>query len=335
MRTFARPVIVASRCLGFAPCRYNGLVIADPFVAQLAPHVEYVTPCPEVDLGLGVPRDPIRVVKMAGELRLVQPATGRDITQAMRQYVETFLASLGEVDGFILKTRSPSCGIKEVKVYPGPGKVQAIGHTRGFFGGAIWERFPHLAVEDEGRLNNWRIREHFLTRIFTLAAFRAVKAEATMQALVRFQAENKLLLMSYHQEEMRLLGKIVANHEKLPLATVLAEYQRHLWAALARPPRCASAINVLMHALGYFSAQLTSQEKQFFLETLERFRQGQVPLSVPNHLMRSWIVRFQEKYLAQQTFFAPYPDGLIESAQMPAPCTGRDYWKQDGTDDPA
>lgn len=335
MRSFPRPIVVASRCLGFAACRYNGLVIADPFVAQLAPHVEYITPCPEVDLGLGVPREPIRVVKVGGELRLVQPATGRDITQAMRDYTETFLSSLGAVDGFILKTRSPSCGIKEVKVYPGMGKVQAIGHARGFFGGAIWERFPHLAVEDEGRLNNWRIREHFLARIFTLAAFRAVKAAGTMQALVRFQAENKLLLLSYHQEEMRALGRIVANHERRPLAAVLADYERHLRLALARPPRCTSAINVLMHALGYFSSKLTTQEKQFFLDTLERFRRGQVPLSVPNHLMRAWIVRFGEEYLAQQTFFAPYPDGLIESAQMPGPCNARDYWQREGTHDSA
>ncbi len=318
MRTFARPIIVASRCLGFAPCRYNGLIIADPFVARLAPHVEYITPCPEVDLGLGVPRDPIRVVQVGGELRLLQPATGRDLTQDMRAYTEAFLASLGEVDGFILKTRSPSCGIKEVKLYPGPDTVQPIGHTRGFFGGAIGERFSHLAVEDEGRLNNWRIREHFLTRVFTLAAFRAVKAAATMPSLVRFQAENKLLLLSYHQEEMRVLGRIVANHERLPLAAVLADYERHLWAALAHPPRRASAINVLMHALGYFSARLSQQEKAFFLETLERFRQGQVPLSMPKQLVRAWSARFGEDYLAQQTFFAPYPDGLANWPRCPA-----------------
>ncbi len=174
------------------------------------------------------------------------------------------------------------------------------------------ERFPDLAIEDEGRLSNFIIREHFLTRLFSLAAWRTMERSLSMKRLVAFQAANKLLLMSYNQKELRILGRIVANHEKKDAASVFEEYGRHFKLALRAMPRHVSNINVLMHGLGYFSEKLTSAEKRHFLGSLEKYRAGKAPLSVPVGLMQSWIARFDEPYLAGQTFFEPYPEELLE-----------------------
>ena len=312
MRNFPKPVVVVSKCLGFDRCRWNGITVTEEFVEKLKPFVEYKTVCPEVEIGLGVPRDPIRVVRVKKEERLMQPATGRDVTEEMQSFVSSFLDSVGEPDGFILKFRSPSCGMYNVKLYPNLEKSGAVGKTRGFFGAEVLRRFPHLAVEDEGRVRNFKIREHFLTLLFTRASFRALKNKPSMKTLVKFQSENKLLLMAYSQTALKSLGKIVANHDKKPIAKLLGDYEEHLNAAFARAPRFTSNINVLMHALGYFSKELTAREKAFFLENLEGYRIGKMPLSVPVSIIRSWIVRFDQKYLAPQTFFEPYPSSLVE-----------------------
>jgi len=311
MGSTSPPTVVVSKCLGFEPCRYNGQIIADELVARLRSHVTFIPICPELEIGLGAPRHPIRLVSVAGELRLIQPATQLDVTERMQEYACSFLDSVGEVEGFILKARSPSCGTRDVKVYPGVGKMGAISRAAGLFGRAVLERFAHLPIEDEGRLSNFAIREHFLTRLFTLSAFRSAKAAGAMNGLVRFHAEHKLLLMAYSQKELRALGRIVANPAHRPLAEVWAEYERHLHGALARAPRCSANINVLMHTLGYFSDQLSSAEKAYFLDSLEQFRARRIPLSASVGVVRAWIARFGNDYLRQQVYFSPYPEELV------------------------
>lgn len=328
----ARPRVVFSRCLTFDHCRYNGQIIASEAVERLKRFCDCVTPCPEADIGLGIPREPIRIVRTGAELRLVQPATGRDVTEEMRAYAEKFLAGLGPVDGFVLKGRSPSCGLSDVKLFAYAGRSSPLpGKIAGFFGRAVLDRFPDAAVEDEGRLLNFTLREHFLTRIYTAARFR--KLPRTVGALVRFQAENKLLLLGYNQTKMRELGRLVANwkqtdeaqrhrdtrtrsgEDEPPRAPTTPgelheEYGRILAQALARPPRPQSAVNVLEHALGYFKDKLSPAEKRFSREAIANYRAGRVPLSVPQTIVRAYIVRFGESYLEQQTFFRPYPEEL-------------------------
>ena len=312
MREFVKPILIVSKCLGFAHCRYNGLIISDEFVEKLKNYVEFNPVCPELEIGLGVPRDPVRVVKVNGDIRLIQPSTGRDLTDTMLNLTESFLDSVSAVDGFILKSRSPSCGTKDTKIYPSAESHAMIDKGSGFFGRAILNKFPYLAVEDEGRLTNFRIREHFLTRIFTFAGFRKVKALNSMKDLVKFHSENKLLLMSYNQKEMRELGRITANNGGKTTEEVIKDYEQHLYRAFYQAPRYVSNINVLMHGLGYFSDSLTHEEKAFFLDSLEKYRLRKVPLSVPLNILRSLIVRFKEDYLIRQTFFDPYPEGLME-----------------------
>jgi uncharacterized protein YbgA (DUF1722 family)/uncharacterized protein YbbK (DUF523 family) len=312
MQEFVQPVVTVSKCLGFAKCRYNGQTIPDAFVEKLNSYVKFRPVCPDVEIGLGVPRAPVRIISVKGNLRLMQPATGLDITDRMRNFADSHLSSLQEVDGFILKFRSPSCGIKEVKIYPGIGKVGALGKGCGFFGNAVMEKFPHLPVEDEGRLLNLRIREHFLTRLFTLASFRDIRKRKSMRTLVRFHTENKFLLMAYSQSQLRTLGKIVANHENRPLTEVLENYQHEVFQAFSRPPKYTSNINTFLHALGYVSKGLSKKEKAFLLDLLEKYRLGKTTLACLTNLLKSWIIRFEDDYLTQQTFFSPYPEELME-----------------------
>jgi uncharacterized protein YbgA (DUF1722 family)/uncharacterized protein YbbK (DUF523 family) len=286
-------------------------MVPSPVVRVLKPFVDFRPVCPEVEIGLGVPRKPIRIVLVEGEQHLVQPETGKEVTAEMQGFVAGFLDSIGAVDGFVLKFRSPSCGIKDVKIYRSADKGAASSRGSGFFGGEVTRRFGGLAVEDEGRLKNFKIREHFLTKLYVLTDFRESSANLRMKDLVAFHTRNKFLLMAYSQSGMRRMGRIVANPEGKPPAEVFDEYRLELERALGGPPRTTSAINVLMHGLGFFSKGLASEEKAFFLDSLQDFRQSRVPLSVPVGILKSYVVRFDQEYLKQQTFFEPYPDRLI------------------------
>ena len=310
MQTFAKPIVVASKCLEFAACRFNGQTISDAFVRSLRDYVDFITVCPEVEIGLGAPREPVRVVSKADQKTLFQPATCKDFTSKMENFSRAFLGSLDPVDGFILKGRSPSCGPKGVRIYSEKGSLLANGS--GFFGQAVVDKFPGLAAEEEGRLRNFRIREHFLTKLFTLARFREVKCSNSMNALVDFQADNKLVFMTYNQKTMRAMGRIVANPQKRAFHELIPEYEAELKKTFARMPKIGSNINVLLHAFGYFSKRLSKEEKAFFLDLLEKYRELKSPLSAVLSVLNSWIARFDQKYLARQTFFEPYPEALRE-----------------------
>jgi uncharacterized protein YbgA (DUF1722 family)/uncharacterized protein YbbK (DUF523 family) len=327
MREFLKPVVVVSKCITFEPVRWNGQIIASEFVEKLKSYVNFIPVCPEVEIGLGVPRDPIRIVLVNGEKRLLQPATGFDFTEKMTNFSTSFLDSLAEVDGFILKSGSPSSGFKNVKVYPSIEKVSSIAKSPGFFGGAVLQKFPNIAIEDERRLLNPRIREHFLTKLFTLASFREVKKSGKVKDLVKFQSDNKYLFTAYNQKELRILGKLAANQDHKPFSETIGNYETHLYYALARTPSVGSNINVLLKIMGYFSHQLSKDEKSFFLSSIDKYRAGRLPMSACLSVLRAWIVRFKQEYLSSQTVLEPYPEQLTELETMFSEVDGKNYWK--------
>ncbi len=312
MENELRPRVVVSKCMGFAACRYNGQTLPDKFVEKLKDYVVYYPVCAEVEIGLGVPRNPIRLVQEDGATRLYQPASASDYTEAMIDFSQKYFDSLPAVDGFILKGRSPSCGTKDVKVYLGKTKVAGSVKGQGIFAGQVYQRYPEAAIEEEGRLTNFRIREHFLTKLYSHCRFRQVEQTATMAALVDFQARNKYLLMAYSQKEQKVLGQIVANHDKLPVAAVIAAYKAHLGMALAKIPRYSNYINAMMHIFGYFSDSLSSGEKSFVLDSFEKYRSGKIPLSVPLTVLKSYVIRYQQDYLLSQTIWSAFPEELMD-----------------------
>lgn len=328
MKKFSRPNVVISKCITFAPVRYDAHIVNSDFVEKLKPFVNFIPVCPEVEIGLGVPRDPIRIVLVNGKRRLIQPITRHDFTEKMEHFAESFLNSLEKVDGFILKRGSPSSGFKNVKVYPKTEKSAPVGKGPGFFGGAVLHKFPHLAIEDELRLINLRIREHFLTKLFTLASFREVKESGKIRELVRFQSENKYLFTAYNQKEFRILGKIVANRERKSLEESLNDYEAHLHLALDRTPCLGSYVNVMLKIMGYFSNQLSKDEKAFFLDSVEKYKRGRLPLSANLSILRAWIIRFKQDYLSSQSLLDPYPEQLAELESVFIEEGRKDYWKR-------
>ncbi|MCA9393900.1 MAG: DUF523 and DUF1722 domain-containing protein [Candidatus Omnitrophica bacterium] len=311
-RTFAKPVIVVSKCLEFDKCRYNGAVIPAKFVRKITEYVRFLPVCPEVEIGLGIPRDPIKLIGADDELRLYQPSTRLDLTARMNRFNRQFLGGLEEVDGFILKFGSPSCALKDAKMYNDELNPIVTGKGPGMFAAAVLERFPGLAVEDEGRLSNFRLREHFLTKVFMLADFRRVRQLGRLHGLVDFHARHKLMLMAYSQKHLRLMGRLVAGANGARMPRVMGEYQSHLFEAFARYARYTSHINVLMHALGYFKKEATTREKAHFLGLLDKFRAERLPLSAILAVLHSWSLKYNKEYLLGQTYFEPYPEELIE-----------------------
>jgi uncharacterized protein YbgA (DUF1722 family)/uncharacterized protein YbbK (DUF523 family) len=315
MTELGRPKVVISRCIEFDHCRYNGDMIGNELVRRLkgSGAIEFIPVCMESEIGLGVPRDPVRIVQLKdGSRHLIQPTTGKDVTDLALEFNERFMTSLKDVDGFILKSRSPSCGIRDAKIYPMAENAAALVREAGLFGGAAKAHFPFLAIEDENRLRHVKLAEHFLTRVFTFASWRKVDQMGRTKDVVEWHADNKLLLMMYSQKEMRALGNLVGNREGLNLEAIKIRYGEGLHRALANPPRCTSPVNVLHHCLGYVSDRLSKAERDYFLQQLEMYRDARIPLSACLGIMRSWIIRFQEPYLMRQTFFQPFPEGLLE-----------------------
>jgi uncharacterized protein YbgA (DUF1722 family)/uncharacterized protein YbbK (DUF523 family) len=303
-----------SRCLGFEPVRYNGQIVRDDFVQKLAGLCDPVVVCPEVEIGLGVPRPPIRLVRgrgRGGTLALVQPDTGRDVTDAMEAFASRFLDGVPAADGFVLKSRSPSCGIRDVKVYGSADQTAPLGKTAGAFGKRVVERFPAAAVEDEGRLNDDALRERFLTLLFALARLREVERSGERSALVDFHARHKYALLAYEERGMRELGKVVAAVAEQPWGETIALYRERFARAFARPARVAAHVNALQHAFGHVSEGLSAPERAFFLEQLGELRSGRLPLSGTLTLLRSWVLRFDADYVGRQAYLEPYPRELV------------------------
>ncbi|MGD2069488.1 MAG: DUF523 and DUF1722 domain-containing protein, partial [Gemmatimonadota bacterium] len=257
-----------SKCLEVEACRYNGQMIRSFIVRSLESFVDYVPICPEVEVGLGTPRDPIRLVRIEDRTHLIQPSTGKDVTAEMKAFGGRFLDQVGEVDGFLLKSKSPSCGIDGIKVYAAPEDAPPIDREPGVFAAAVLDRYPDTPVEHEGRLTNLRLRDAWLTRIFAFADLRRVGEAGGMAALVDFQARQKLTLMAHSPSLQRQLGRIVANPERRPFEEVVGEYRAVFRRALADDPGPGAHQNVIQHAQGYFKEGLSSGEKEHFASLL-------------------------------------------------------------------
>jgi uncharacterized protein YbgA (DUF1722 family)/uncharacterized protein YbbK (DUF523 family) len=327
MSEFIKPLVVVSKCIEFDYCRWNGYTISSDLVKIMKHYVDFHPICPEVEIGLGVPRDPVRLVIENEGLKMIQPKTGRDCTNDMITFANKYLKSLDHVDGFMLESQSPSCGLFQTKYYQPAKKGAQENHTgAGLFGRAVLNIYPTKAIETEGRLTNFRIREHWLIKLFTLAEFQNLTGSKSHNALIGFQTKNKLLFMAYNQQIMHEMGRIVANPHKLEFEKLIKDYEQLLNNLLQRPPNYKSHINVLMHSLGFFKKSLSGEEKAFFLDELDKYRTGWIPLFVLQNLLNSWIIRFNDTYLKDQTYFNPYPEELM-NFDLKETWRGRSYWQ--------
>jgi uncharacterized protein YbbK (DUF523 family)/uncharacterized protein YbgA (DUF1722 family) len=324
MNMFPKPVVVVSACLEFENVRYDGQVIPCKIVRDLEPYVEYIKVCPEVAIGLGVPRDPIRIVKLGNKKRLIQPKTKEDITDKMNAYTTGFIKSLPDVDGFIFKSKSPTIGLRGIKVYGGIENASVIERGSGFFADQILHAYPGYPMEEDDRLRNETIRHNFLVKLFTFADLRRTRQKESIEALQEFHQKNRFLFMSYSAEYLAELATLVKNEAENDTATVLEDYFTVLKKLFSLQPSAQSRLNAVQQMFGSFSKNLSQKERTFFDGVIEDYQQNKICLLCLLNMLKSYALRFEDKYIETQTFLEPYPKELMVTVEQDRE---RDYWK--------
>ena len=301
-----------SACLLGQEVRYNGGHSRDRFVTDtLGQYLRFVPVCPEVECGLGVPRETLRLVGTPQNPRLVTSKTGVDQTARMLSWGQKRLKQLEKENlcGFIFKKNSPSSGMLRVKVFNDKG--QPVKQGTGIFAGMFMKHFPLIPVEEDGRLNDPKLRENFIEQIFAMKRWRDTRSEGmTRGNLVDFHTRNKMLLRSHSEKHYRLMGKLVASGKNRPVKTLYQEYETLLMGALRLKSSVSKHTNVLMHMLGYFKNNLSSDEKQEMLDIIEAYRSEYVPLIVPLTLFGHYVRKYDQAYLKQQSYLNPHPTAL-------------------------
>lgn len=304
--------IGASACLLGEKVRYDGGHQWDRYLTDtLGQYFEFVPVCPEVEIGLPVPREALRLVGEAERPRLVTSRTGKDLTERMETWAAQRVVELeGEgLCGFIFKGRSPSSGMARVKLYEPSGIPSQKGI--GIFARIFMQHFPLLPVEEDGRLHDPKLRENFLECVFTFKRWRDLLAGGrTLGRLVEFHSRHKLLLLAHSTELYRQMGKLVADGKALPAAELFERYQALLMQGMRLLPTVKKHLNVLQHLLGYFKRDLSADEKQELLELFEQYRRGDVPLIVPVTMINHLVRKYRQPYLAEQFYLQPHPSEL-------------------------
>jgi uncharacterized protein YbgA (DUF1722 family)/uncharacterized protein YbbK (DUF523 family) len=302
-----------SSCLLGCKVRFDGGHKKDDFlVGTFGRWVEWVPVCPEVEVGMGTPRESIRLVHEGGGIRLLAPKSGRDWTAEMREYSARRSAALAAADlsGYVLKKDSPSCGMERVKVHRPGGMPHKDG--RGLFAEALLERFPNLPVEEEGRLCDPHLRDNFVERVFAYHRLRTLFAGRwTIGGLVAFHTAHKLQLMAHAPQAYEALGRLVAAAKGIARDELHRRYEDLFMQGLKAIATTRRNTNVLQHIVGYFKKTLDAGSRAELLGLIEDYRQGLVPLVVPITLVRHWVRVHDVRYLAGQTFLEPHPKELM------------------------
>jgi len=302
-----------SACLLGESVRYDGSHRFDRYLVEtLGRFVEWVPVCPEVEAGLGVPREAMRLVGEREAPRLVTGRTGIDQTSRMKRWARKRIRQLGEEElcGFIFKSRSPSSGMERVRIYTAGGEPGPYGS--GIFARAFMDACPLIPVEDEERMREPALRENFIERVFTFNRWRALTSRrASAAGLAGFHSDHKYLLMAHSPSHLKRLGQLVANPQKVKPSVMYASYLPLMMEGLRLKATVPKNANVLEHLLGYFKKQLSPEEKQEALGLIGRYRQGLVPLVSPVTLVRHLVRRYDEPYLSRQVYLNPHPAELM------------------------
>ncbi|MEN3008837.1 DUF523 and DUF1722 domain-containing protein [Pseudothermotoga sp.] len=305
---FARPKVVFSACLNFEPVRYNGQMVKDEFCEKLSKCVEVVKVCPEVGAGLGVPRPAIKIFFQNSEKRVIQVNTGQDVTDSIKKFSESFLDRIEGIDGFVLKKKSPSCAISDAVAYKTSRGEKTVLKTIGIFTELATEKFPNSAFTDEGRLKNYWIREHFLTRIFSSADLKS--RSFNKPELVQFHESYKYLLMAHSPSLLRQLGKLVSNLKVAPMKEIVSLYSELFNKAFSVKPTLGKHYNVLQHLYSHLKEKLGEKERENMSRLLEEFSRGKISLKTIREIFRVYALNFEDNYLLNQKYLNPYPREL-------------------------
>lgn len=300
-----RPKLVVSKCLGFENCRYNGQGSSSKLIDILQPYVDFITVCPETGIGLPIPREAIRIVDYNSEKKLIQPKSNIDHTENMKKFSKEYIDTLSDIDGFILKSKSPSCGIKDVKVYHKNGKASLFNGSNGFFAQEAINSYGHLPIENEGRLKNYLIRDEFLTKLFTINEFKHNK-----NGLENFHNKNRLLLKSYDINIYSRLEEISKNNFNTEKEII--EYERNLYDLLKNNRNYKKNIQSIIDIYNKYEPKLSMKEKEIFVDSVVKYSKGKLPLSALFTNIKLYAARFNDDEILNQSIFSPYPENLVD-----------------------
>jgi uncharacterized protein YbgA (DUF1722 family)/uncharacterized protein YbbK (DUF523 family) len=302
-----------SSCLLGEEVRFDGGHKHDRFLTdQLGPFVEWVPVCPELELGMGVPREAVNLRRDGDRIRMLGAKSGRDWTSAMEAFAARRVRALAKLAlcGYVLKKDSPSCGMERVKVRDPSGLARRDG--RGLFAAALLEAEPALPVEEEGRLNDPVLRENWIERVFAYRRLRSLFAgRFSVGRLVAFHTAHKLQLLAHSPEAYRRLGRLVAGAKGAERTALERRYALEFMQALAVRATPRRHVNVLEHCMGYFRERLDAGARAALAHQIADYRAGLVPLVVPLTLIRHYVARLEVEYLAGQVYLEPHPKELM------------------------
>lgn len=302
-----------STCLLGEKVRYDGGHKLDRYLVNvLGPFVTWIPICPEVECGLPIPRESVRLVQSQNGVRLLTSKSKIDHTDRMLSWAEKRLDLLAQENmcGFIFKAKSPSSGMRDIKVYSENGMPLSKGV--GLFAALLMQRFPHLPMEDEGRLNDAGFRENFIERIFVVHRWgKYLASDTARKELVQFHTDHKLMLMAHSEKHLRHLGKLVAAPHTMQRDELNHDYFVNLMDGLKLKATVKKNVNVLQHIMGYFKKQLTASEKQEALQIIDQYHKQLIPLIVPVTLLKHFVNKYDVSYLKRQHYLNPHPAEMM------------------------
>ncbi|MFE4110964.1 YbgA family protein [Kosakonia sp. YIM B13611] len=309
-----QPIIGISGCLTGSAVRFDGGHKRVGFVMdELAQWVTFKPVCPEMSIGLPVPRPALRLVQSSDSALSMRfsHAPHEDVTQKMVDFTQAYLPQVSALSGFIVCAKSPSCGMERVRLYDEKGN-RGRKEGVGLFTGALLEHFPWLPVEEDGRLHDPLLRENFVERVFALHELNTLKANGlTRRALLDYHSRYKLQLLAHDQAGYREIGPFVASlHEWEDLDAFFVAYREKLMTILKKNASRKNHTNVLMHIQGYFREHLNSRQRGELRDVILHYRNGLLPILAPITLLKHYLAEYPDRYLAKQNYFAPYPDVL-------------------------
>jgi len=306
--------IGVSSCLIGEKVRWNGDHKQNHFVREvLANYFEYVSVCPEMEVGMGVPRETVALYGNLEKSRMISKKTQTDWTRPMKNYIKDRLKSLTHDDlcGYIFKSKSPSCGLGRIPVYSefGSNKVR---HGSGMFAQAFTKAFPIVPTEDEGRLNDPRIRENFIVKVFSFYRLQTLfKQKFALGTLVKFHTQQKFLLLAHSRKHYDILGQLVAKPKSMGIEILKIKYGEIFMKALTFKATPKKNTDVLLHMMGFLKKILSKEEKKDILSVIEDYRKQLLPLIVPVTLIRHHVNKHKIEYLMGQAYLNPHPKELM------------------------
>lgn len=299
-----KPKIVVSECLYGTKCRYDGQGYNDKVIQSLKDYVDIQTVCPELAIGLSIPREPIRIEmnKENEEYRLIDYNSKNDYTNQMTEFSEEFINGLDDIDGFILKSRSPTCGLKDAKVYYRGNKCSIRSNENVFFSQKIIDKYDYLPIENEGRLKNYNIRDNFFTRIFFINNLKNNKN------IIEFHKNNLLLLKSYDEESTNEVSDILNENR---MEDQVHQYKEKVLNIVSNQRKKENKLSIIIKVFEKYKNMLNEEEINMFNGLIESYENQRIPFSTLEVVIKMYATRFKDKDILNQTFFYPYPENLI------------------------